>query len=277
MNRPRKEIIPTETAVDNQIWHADGTRPATALEALMRCAPGQEPEESSEELQPFREAVADCLTTLEPQHRFVIEAVDSERLSQRQLAKRMGMSSSNANRLVAQARETVAKLLRSHPAIQERHPFMNPTNWEEAATDAVNYLHVVGSTTLPTPFDRSIENGKWILQMSGLDAGEELTPTLIGMGATALMELRTLGVKSDDVVDLLVERHHKYGPGNILEFRELGLLVRMSDKNARIQNSDRDFADETFVDALMDIVGYAAIAYMLDLNLFQLPFKETTS
>lgn len=76
------------------------------------------------------------------------------------------------------------------------------------------------------------------------------------------------------IIELLVDRQKKYGHGNIMKHTELGVAVRMSDKAARLLNSTADFADESYVDAFMDIVGYACIVMMLSEGTFTLPLEE---
>ena len=74
-------------------------------------------------------------------------------------------------------------------------------------------------------------------------------------------------------INLLVDRQSKYGHKNILKFNELGLVVRMSDKAARLSNMEedgRDFEDESVVDTWMDVLGYAVIATMLQDDTFTL-------
>lgn len=63
----------------------------------------------------------------------------------------------------------------------------------------------------------------------------------------------------DEVADVMRERGAKYGPGNIAEFGDLGVLVRLSDKLARLRNTREDFADESNRDAWMDVIGYGLI------------------
>lgn len=66
----------------------------------------------------------------------------------------------------------------------------------------------------------------------------------------------------DDTEEMMLSRHKKYGAGNIAEFGELGLLVRLSDKLARLKNNQEDFTDESVDDTVQDIVGYALIWLM---------------
>jgi len=63
----------------------------------------------------------------------------------------------------------------------------------------------------------------------------------------------------DEVRDVMVERGKKYGPGNIQEFGELGVLVRLSDKLARLRHTTQNFGDETTTDSWVDVIGYGLI------------------
>lgn len=67
-----------------------------------------------------------------------------------------------------------------------------------------------------------------------------------------------------ELEDLMHERGRKYGPGNIAEFGDFGVLVRMGDKFARLKNlylsgSGEDVSDESVEDTLMDVANYAII------------------
>ena len=68
-----------------------------------------------------------------------------------------------------------------------------------------------------------------------------------------------VGDNLQDILEMMVGRHEKYGPGNIAEFGTVGILVRMSDKFARLKNGTADHSDETVADTLDDIIGYALI------------------
>ena len=76
--------------------------------------------ESVQELQPLREAVADCIEKLSEQDQFVVNALNSEMISLQKLGERMGVSKPHAWRLRNAAYERLALHLRSHPYIQER-------------------------------------------------------------------------------------------------------------------------------------------------------------
>ena len=63
-----------------------------------------------------------------------------------------------------------------------------------------------------------------------------------------------------EVEEIMRERHEKYGPGNIAQFGDFGVMVRLADKLARLQHSSgKDYADEATRDAWLDVIGYGLI------------------
>ena len=75
---------------------------------------------------------------------------------------------------------------------------------------------------------------------------------------------------------LLVRKHEDYGPGNILAFGNLGVLVRMNDKVERLKHlskSGKEPKNETIEDTLRDIANYAVIALMLRHKTFEAPIR----
>jgi RNA polymerase sigma factor (sigma-70 family) len=94
--------------------------PNNPIQALMEAAPGDEPVESLEELQPLREAVADCLDALGEQDRYVIDALNSERVTLQELGDRLGVSRMHASRLREQAFTRLRGLMAEHPVIRHR-------------------------------------------------------------------------------------------------------------------------------------------------------------
>lgn len=63
----------------------------------------------------------------------------------------------------------------------------------------------------------------------------------------------------EEVSKVMHQRGRKYGPGNISEFGETGVLVRLSDKLARLRYTTEHFSDETPDDSWMDVIGYGLI------------------
>ena len=95
-------------------------RPATALEALMSAAPYEEPTESIEEVQPFREAVAECMEQLNEEDRYIIDAINSERVTLDVLGKRLGVSRMHASRLRDAAFGRLRVIMLTNPVIRTR-------------------------------------------------------------------------------------------------------------------------------------------------------------
>jgi hypothetical protein len=76
------------------------------------------------------------------------------------------------------------------------------------------------------------------------------------------------------MLDILVRKQNDYGHENINAFGLVGLAVRISDKIARYRNldgRDNQVANESYLDTLKDMVGYAVIARMYANKTFQLP------
>jgi hypothetical protein len=71
----------------------------------------------------------------------------------------------------------------------------------------------------------------------------------------------TLEEAVQQIYTVLEERNKSYGDENLKDYGVLGLLIRMSDKLARIRNAltleDKERAKEVIKDALVDIAGYA--------------------
>ena len=74
---------------------------------------------------------------------------------------------------------------------------------------------------------------------------------------------------TDELGDLLLKKHHDYGPKNISQSPGgaiNGLRVRMWDKMARINNlvdNDKDSLNEPLEDSFKDLANYAIIGLMV--------------
>lgn len=78
-----------------------------------------------------------------------------------------------------------------------------------------------------------------------------------------------------EVEELMRERGAKYGPGNIAQFGDYGVLVRLSDKLSRMQHSlEHDHADESVEDTWKDVVGYGLIGLAWSRGLWPGSFKD---
>ena len=79
-----------------------------------------------------------------------------------------------------------------------------------------------------------------------------------------------------ETVDTLIRKQRDYGPENIRRFGRQGLLVRVHDKVARLENltnNQRTPNNESIRDTYLDIVGYSAIGIMWETGTFLLPLE----
>lgn len=80
-----------------------------------------------------------------------------------------------------------------------------------------------------------------------------------------------------DMLDLLVSKQKDYGVRNIEAFGHIGIVVRLSDKVARIENlMKREITptNESLLDSFRDVVGYCVVARLWSEGTFYLPLDE---
>lgn len=120
-------------------------------------------------------------------------------------------------------------------------------------------------------------NSKLYLESDGVGAYEhkakwrELSSSVIHIAkcfdSTYLMT-------SSEILNTVISKQRDYGHKNISKFGITGLVIRVHDKVARVENLMKKenyvnaVLDETMLDTLMDIIGYSIIAYMWLNNTF---------
>lgn len=82
----------------------------------------------------------------------------------------------------------------------------------------------------------------------------------------------------EELRKLMIAKQKDYGPKNILDFGEKGVLVRANDKVARLRNllwkKDKTPENESIEDSWKDLANYAIIALMLRREKFDRPLKD---
>ena len=99
----------------------------------------------------------------------------------------------------------------------------------------------------------------------------------IGAEAIEVARLRGIPLQLEHCLQVLIKKQEDYGPDNIRRFGRKGLMVRLHDKVARIENLDargRKPENESIQDTLLDITNYCAIGIMWERNEFLLPLKS---
>jgi hypothetical protein len=243
----------------------------------METAPGGVPEESVEERQPLREAVARCVGHLDDKDRFVLDAIHSERLSYAELADRMAVSKTWAFYLTEQAEQRLRALLLTEPLIRRRLNLM--IYWNGASLAELHYI----AEDLPEVDHEVVESLNELKarafqlvreQTDAFAAEPKTVAVLVEMARIAMRHL--IEIDAWDIGEfhkLLCSKQADYGHNNILDGGMVGLVLRTSDKVARITTIEgrggvAAVAGEPLSDAYADIVGYAAIARMLLNNTF---------
>lgn len=79
----------------------------------------------------------------------------------------------------------------------------------------------------------------------------------------------------------VIRKQNDYGPENVSKFGMWGLVVRLHDKIARLENllspkrkGHNNVNDETVYDTLLDIIGYSTVALLWTNDWFLLPLKR---
>lgn len=76
------------------------------------------------------------------------------------------------------------------------------------------------------------------------------------------------------VFSTLADRYEAYGPDNILAFGEQGLVIRATDKLARLKRRAFDSDSPPRPDDWIDLAGYALIALMLRTGVWGKPLRR---
>lgn len=90
-----------------------------------------------------------------------------------------------------------------------------------------------------------------------------------------------INFNNDLITETIIRKQNDYGSNNIAKFGIWGLIVRIHDKIARIENllskkrnSINSVSDETVYDTMLDIIGYSAVVLMWLNGWFLYPMKR---
>ena len=161
----------------------------------------------------------------------------------------------------------------------------NYKNFNSAAEGALDSLVAEASTTLsdPNKFD-PIETyiSRWVtsLQNGEYDEADMELATMVisraGIESVKWLEENAGPFSVDNMTNIICRKQHDYGHKNITNFGVIGVGIRICDKIARIKNLTKlgDPKNESLLDSYYDIIGYSAIALMLENESFHLPLKD---
>ena len=152
--------------------------------------------------------------------------------------------------------------------------------WNEASLSALENIFglIIRTKTGSAERVRSTLD-EFIESLYDRDGGHERAMAWFGcLGADALATASARGIdfQIPEVHATLVRKQKDYGPENIRRFGRKGLMIRLHDKVARLENLDgggRGPENESVIDTFMDIVGYCAIGIMWEREEFLLPLE----
>lgn len=154
-----------------------------------------------------------------------------------------------------------------------------PTTWDDASLIALKgiFTQVRRQPRADLEQLRGDLDG-FIDEMFHAAAGFEKAKVMwavIGGDALEIAIKKGMPFEITEVHNTLIRKQRDYGHENIRRFGRQGLMVRMHDKIARLENLDGGGKpnNESIQDNLMDVVGYAAIGIMWESMTFLLPLS----
>ena len=157
--------------------------------------------------------------------------------------------------------------------------------WDDAARAAVQYIDGrdhpsrMGTIAKLRAIEDLLIDDFFSAEEAALETEQERVKNLwAAMGAEAflLAKKQKIELSVDEVSKILVRKQRDYGPENIKRFGRRGLIVRMHDKIARLENLTAKNAvpnNESIADNILDVIGYAAIGIMWEQGQFLTPLK----
>ena len=161
--------------------------------------------------------------------------------------------------------------------------------WNEAAAKVIKLMFdicmfeysedsKIGLQKMRDTYDIIFSN---FFQKPDVAAGAELS--FINLGAIAwAAAAKEFGAFYDEteVTAVICKKQADYGPENIAKFGRDGILVRMHDKVARLENlskSGQSPNNESIKDNYLDVIGYAAVGALWESGEFLLPLTVVES
>lgn len=153
--------------------------------------------------------------------------------------------------------------------------------WDESAEEAINIIFSLvlpaGNTNIQILREELDDFIGSLYDRRGGDVQAKVQFANLGADAIQVAQKNGIELTEKECVRILIKKQKDYGPENIRRFGRQGLMVRIHDKIARLENlynSGREPENETIYDTYLDIVNYTAIGIMWESNRFLLPLKK---
>ena len=178
-------------------------------------------------------------------------------------------------------------------------PEIRPLSWEAAASlcaGQIDSTHADFSAAHPA-FQAKRDHAEWLaLLRNEFDSFEgewygalrvpnsseaEYYRSLAQTTLSAAMQRTGIeALTAEGILPMLAGKQADYGYENINRFGQDGIIVRMHDKIARLENlaaKDADPMNEPVMDSFMDLVGYCIIGMMVNYGIWNLPMRNPDS
>lgn len=152
--------------------------------------------------------------------------------------------------------------------------------WDQSAEAAVTAIFdSVRKRSLVQLLDLRDEFDQFLDNMWASPGGNEHAAAMwlsIAADSIEIARNERISIRPSELLATLIGKQSDYGPDNIKRFGRPGLMVRMHDKIARLENltlTGRTPKNETIRDTYLDIAGYGAIGIMWETRSFLLPLE----
>lgn len=170
--------------------------------------------------------------------------------------------------------------------VEEEFMYAQPDSWNTAAAATISYIHNYSKNVGGSIEEMRATLDEFINMNNSYPLDEPFSfMRWRALGAISLNSARQAGVinseneghHEEDFVNVLVKKQTDYGHDNINRFGRVGLMVRIHDKIARLENLTRrgvDPKNESLFDNYMDVINYCAIGMMVEYEWFMLNLEE---
>lgn len=159
------------------------------------------------------------------------------------------------------------------------HQEPDPDFWDDAASRCLAAIQKSVETDIPSgliEMRRLLDQMINISEKGDFPQGTGYAEYWKTLGAVAWIASRKYinpEINARELLDVIISKQKDYGHDNILRFGRIGILVRIHDKIARLENLARRAAEpknESLRDNYMDVINYCAIGMMVEVEWFQL-------
>ena len=162
---------------------------------------------------------------------------------------------------------------------------MESKTWNDAAARVVNFIFLIFNAEylgaqLTLQDIRRMYDDVWSTMSTNPEFSGEAAFFNIGAAAVRAASAAGVEINQENLIETLVRKQSDYGPDNIARFGRDGILVRLHDKIARLENlaaKDEPPMNESVSDNYLDVLGYCSVGAMWESGEFLLPLTVAES